>query len=30
LDTPHHGVIFMAALPKLTVMQLPEMADLAD
>ena len=30
LDTPHHGVIFMAALSTLTVMQLPEMEDLAD
>ena len=30
LDAPLHGIIFMAALPKLTVMQLPEMDDLAD
>ena len=29
LGTPHHGIIFMAALSKLTAMQLPEMDDLA-
>lgn len=30
LDTPHHGIMFMSALPKLAVMQLPEMDDLTD
>ncbi len=30
LETPHHGIIYMAALPKLTVMQLPELDNLAD
>ena len=30
LGRPHRGIIYMSALPKLTVMQLPELDDLAD
>ena len=30
LGRPHRGIIYMAALPKLKVMQLPELDDLAD
>lgn len=30
LDKPHHGIIYMAVLPKLSVMQLPDLKEFDD
>ena len=30
MDKPHHGIIYMSVLPKLSVMQLPDLEEFDD